>query len=454
MVMNRLVGLTLVALIAFSGLLPYIGQGIGLARESIPVDVATRVIGLVEARINMLLNLAEENGVTIPENLVDRVEEARGLISQAYEIVDDDPREAIKLSIRAAVVFAPVARYIVRNVPVEAFMEVRAPGLIKAIEVRLRAVYRLNETINWLEEHGINVPDDIKEMVVEARELLEDALSMIESGEYDPSQVARMVAEASRLIGIATGRLNRDLRMEWRMATIMVGVTHSIIVKLERIAISINKTIEAIVEDGDLEEVKVGISITLNHTLRLAEFIDRIIESGRIQDKEVRIALELARDTLIEVAGSLEIALDALDDGDTTIAVSALESALEKLDTLIDELLRYAPEFIGRVKSLRRIMPTLREKFMSSIVDMMKNRVARGMLMIGMVKAGLDRVLEAYEDGRISKDVFLNILEHLEEMLLRMKERLESMPRPPRRLLDIIDGLLSDIAELRSMVEE
>jgi len=452
--MNRLVGLTLVALIAFSGLLPYIGQGIGLARESIPVDVATRIIGLVEARINMLLSLAEENGVTIPENLVDRVEEAKGLISQAYEIVDDDPREAIKLSIRAAVVFAPVARYIVRNVPVEAFMEVRAPGLIKAIEVRLRAVYRLNETINWLEEHGINVPDDIKEMVVEARELLEDALSMIESGEYDPSQVARMVAEASRLIGIATGRLNRDLRMEWRMATIMVGVTHSIIVKLERIAISINKTIEAIVEDGDLEEVEVGISITLNHTLRLAEFIDRMIESGRIQDKEVRIALELARDTLIEVAGSLEIALDALDDGDTTIAVSALESALEKLDTLIDELLRYAPEFIGRVKSLRRIMPTLREKFMSSIVDMMKNRVARGMLMIGMVKAGLDRVLEAYEDGRISKDVFLNILEHLEEMLLRMKERLESMPRPPRRLLDAIDGLLSEIAELRSMVEE
>ncbi|RLG85876.1 MAG: hypothetical protein DRO39_04505, partial [Thermoprotei archaeon] len=137
------------------------------------VKAAQLFVGRVREHIRRVLELAERYNITIPGNMSERVELAEQLLENATQALEHGRvREAVRLALRASTVFRPVADYVIHRLPRTARIEAVEQGLRRAIELRRDAVERLNRTIAWLEERGVEVPDGIVSALANASRLL------------------------------------------------------------------------------------------------------------------------------------------------------------------------------------------------------------------------------------------------------------------------------------------
>jgi len=179
----KLLPIALVILILLGGFASYLNtqQIVYASRDNInKIAVAQTIIDKISRRIDYILSLAEKYNIEIPENLTDNIDLAKELLTNASAIVYDEPCKAIKLAIKASIVFAPVARYVASNLPEEVKSDLERRRVEYAVEARLRMVRKLKLVIERLENMSLPVPEAAVNAVDEAEAILSNALEKIE----------------------------------------------------------------------------------------------------------------------------------------------------------------------------------------------------------------------------------------------------------------------------------
>jgi exonuclease VII small subunit len=457
--MNRvkITSMMLVLIILLGGITTYLSIPAVTAQrpEDVKKAVALKVYERISNHINGLLTLAEENDISIPENLSIKVDLALELLNNASQVLDEDPNLAIKLSIKASIVFGPVARYIMANLPEEVKFNVRNEALRNAIEVKLRLVDRLYLTIEWMENKSIPVPDEIVSKLDEAKSKLEEAKDLVESGEYDVSEVARMIAEASKLIGQVNAGLYRYSGKIWAVAVCVDQSIKIVIRGAYRLGDALNETINILSEDGDIETAKNRTLIIANATLRFMDFISRAYFKAvaKVGSNNYTDALLQLNSTLAEIYPLLIEAANALEDEDILTAITLLQSALDSLMNTLEEISPIFKDLHMKITKLREVLPQFRDYLRSILGRMVINKLASITIHIGKLEAGLKKAYRLYQNGYISDTQMLSVLDKAETNLNTLLNLLNELPMKPMPLINKINSLLDWIQDVRSEIQ-
>jgi|GEM_PF-1238117 exonuclease VII small subunit len=453
----KVVSIGLILMLVLSSvftLMPAYPVSAGSEERGVPERVANIIINKISTRIDAVLALADEYGITIPDNLTIYIDKARSILANASELVEESPLEAIKTAVRASGVFAPVAKYVLSNLPEEAKHELVEDRLETAVEVKLKMVASLENTIEWLENRSITVPDDIKTMVSDARSLLEEAQSLLESGEYEESDVAHLIAEASKLIGQATAALHKFARKGWILATFADKAVIGMFYASQKVTIVLNRTIN-VLEDGDVDAAKDRLTDIINITDRLIEFMNRAIDmSGNYSEMggNFTSALIILRDALVEARNYMLLALDALENDDVLTAVSYLEQAI---DTINNTLSSVMPIFRGMhhyLKAVTSMFEKMKNRFREAMENMFIHRLAKLVAGLETMEFRLKRAYKLYNQGIISGEKFLDMLNNAENVLTKILDNLNEMKNPPPMLVEKINNMLSWIEQVKAEI--
>ena len=415
--------------------------------------VAEKVVNMVRNRITGLLNLADSHGITIPDNLTDNVDQALALLDEASSKVDTQPKEAIRLSIKASLVFAPVARYIVKNLPEGAISEVMDKRLEKAIEVKLALVNRLNETLNWLRDKGIPFNEEASNLVNDAYNLLMQAKDLLESGNYNTSDVAHLIGEASMKLGLATKTLYGSLHRDWVKVNIIAHAGFQMHTNLKSLVWILNSTIDSL-ESGsaNITETSEKLRDIANALSRVADIIDSHM-GGVPPDSNLSKAMQIIRDALYDVSSLLNQAADSLDNGDVNGAIAILETAINELVSAAEEAGQYLPSIRSKIIKLREILPQMMDKLRSKLEIFIANKMGNLVYFVGLMDASLHAAYRRYQQGHLSKDSLLHILDRAENILTTMLNRLNNMKHPPQFIIQKINNILDWIHSVESELQ-
>ncbi len=455
MAFDKYVVLGLLMIIALGLVVPYAAstQVYASNGEEARKLVAQKVVDMVRNRINRILNLANEYGIEIPENLQDNIQQANTLLDEASDKVATSPKEAIRLGIKASLVFAPVARYVVKNLPEDAIPVIINERLEKAIEVKLGLVERLNNTVTWLDERGIPYSEDVKTLLTASYEKLMQAKALLESGDYNTSDVAKLIGEASMKLGLATKTLYQSLHKDWVKVNIIAQAGIQMKIHLERLIKILNSTIDALGSgEANLTEISQKLRYIAEASAKAADFIDRNI-GNMPEESNITKAMVVIRDALYDVSGLLNEAAVSLDNNDVNSAISAIQAAIDRIFEAMDQAGDYLKDVRMKVIKLREILPQMMHKLKMGLQNFVINKMSHLVFYVGLIDASLHAAYRKYNNGALSQDAFLNLLDRAENMLRTMLDRLNNTPHPPKLVIQKINSILDWINTVRNEIQ-
>jgi len=451
----KLLPIALITIILLGGFASYLNtqQIVYASKDNInKIAVAQTIIDKISRRINYILSLAEEYNIEIPENLTDNTETAKELLANASAIVYDEPCKAIKMAIKASIVFAPIARYVASNLPEDVKSDLEKRRVECAVEARLRIVRKLKLVIERLENMSLPVPEAAVNAVDEAETILLNALEKIESGNYTVSEIAGMINSANKHISDAIKALHGDFKEIWKKASVADVALHLIGKLTYKLMDRINITIQ-LIEEGKVDDAKSNISIMIRFIdLAIARLEHCSYIYKHLPDNYTSV-IEKIKDTLINVRDLLDDALESLDLNDTISAVSYLEDAVTAIQNTLEELsgvFHCAHHYLSHVIVF---VSNVRVRFGEWIRKLAVNKLSNLIIKIGHIESHLNHAYRKYQNGELTKDEFKNILEHYKQTLLNILDALNRLEHPPKKLVNHINELLAWIEEVESTLE-
>jgi len=452
MMWSRIAPLALVVLIMLSTLTVLSAATPVNAQEGdLRVRVAKMILNGVSKRIDAILSLAEKYGIELTENMTKRVELCKSILENATEIVEEEPCKAVRMAVKACWIFKPVALYVLENIPEEEKETLRKNMLLRAIEVREKAVERLRSIVSWLEGKGIEVPDEVKENIDNAENLLTQARELVESGTYNVTDVKKLIGEASKALAKATLSLHRITGGTWRRATL---VNFSLL-RLGRVIIGmsrgINATMEAI-EGNKTDEALETMSKIMDAMDGTAKYLENAINftEARGINENLTVALKALRDSIVEAKQHVEDAKSSLEEGDTLTALSELETALNTITATIEEHKHVFMRFHRYVELMLTVSGKIHIEIGRRIRYIALRKAARLVFCLEKIDMKLHVMYKLYQEGKISEEEFHNALDKAKTSLENLKERLEKLPRPPKAIIGKIDKILQWIESVYS----
>ncbi len=423
--------------------------------SNVRVIVAEKIINNVRKRIENILLLAEQYNITIPENMTSLVEEAEALLNNATSIVEENPGEAIKLALRAARVFRPVAVHILSSLPENVKEELLKDSLERLVEARVNATESFEEKLAFLEERNVTIPEIVYEKIDQAKELLSQAQAMLENDTYNVSDIIRIIHRVDKLLSEATFILYKYFGKIWHILSLVDAAYHRLILGTLAIAKAINYTVRLVEENNT--------SLALNVTIRLVQATDKVIDylnrtlqllRQRNASENATRLVETLYNTLIEVREHLDKAQSSLEAGDTITALDELNQALNKLVTTLqenEELIRGLHHNIDKLKQCSRTISEALERALKKIA---LRKTAELVMFLGRLKTRLYWLEKLYENGNITVEEYSNALTHAKTLLENILEHLEKLPTPPERIINAIQELLDWINEQLASIQE
>lgn len=451
---TRLFTVTLIALILLGGVSVYYSNPTTYVyateeKGDNRAYLAEIIINKVSASINYTLSLAEKYDIEIPENLSKKIDVARDLLFNASSVVDEEPCLAIKLAIKASIVFAPVAKYVYRNLPEDVKMELKESRLECEIKVRLNLVDRLNLLVDKLENMSITVPDRVKDDLATAEDLLNQALDMVKSGNYTVPDVVALMNQANDRIKDAIKVLHGDFKIIWRRASIADISLHLLGKLAFKLEDHINMTIQMI-ENNETQAAIQHITMmmkVINITLvKLDKFSGCL---GNMSDEYQNVVNEI-KDTLRRVYNLLNEAKESLENEDTISAVSYLKSAISEIENTLNDLKDEFADAHIYLARLRNFVLFVDMRFKSWVKHMAMYKLASLFMKLGHMEHYLKHAYMKYKAGELSAEDFRNILEHSKVVLRNVLEILENLEHPPHKAIQFINNLLQWIEEIEA----
>ncbi len=449
---SAFMGALILVLMLGSLVAPVVAAGQGSQQTKSEAKKKHRVLILIEVTNNTIkrtLEVAESYNITLPSDVQAKLDNATELLSKAASLVDTDPDQAFTLVKQAMRLAREAAIYVYSHLDEEVKDELKARGLERAIENQLEFIGKVEEFIEKLEAYNVTVPEELKQRLERARNILEEALELlpqVENGTMPAAVVAGKIGDAKLIVASVIRDLNRGvivrIAFKARMVEAHVNCIARIVIHLER---AINHTIRLIEsnETGDALEL---INATLRQTLHAINTTSRMIElveTRNIGNENLTAALETLKAGLENVSQYLEEAYQALKAGDKASAIMALEAAAEQIDETLSKVSPYLAPFRHRVEimlgKVRHMRIRLGEAF--------ETQVKRGkmMLVMGlkMMENRLKRLYQAYQNGNLTEDQWRQIAARALRQLEILEEHLERLRMNRGPLANMIDQVQS-----------
>lgn len=412
-------------------------------KKDVKVRVANLILKRVSNRIEDVLRLAERYDIKIPENMTVNVDLAMEILNNASGIVKNNPHEAIRMAIKASWIFRPVAIYVLKSIPEGERKKLMNRALENAIEVRGEALNKFKNVVNWLEDKNIKIPDEIKDDIATAEELLNQAKETIESGNYTTKEVVHLLATASMIMGKATGKLHRFTGHVWRTATVIDFSLHRVVNAVLLTGKAINASIEAI-KGNNTQKAMEMVSRAINVTNGLSEFLARALEIAKERNVNENIteAIEALYNATVEVKIHLEEAKTSLEEEDTFTALSELEIALNIIVSTIENYKDVLKGFNKYVNLIERTSGVMHMRLGKKLREIAVRKAAWIIFHLEKTEMRLHRLYRLYQKGSITEDQFHGELDKIKNALENLKEKLEKLPHIPRRIINKIDKIL------------
>lgn len=444
-------------------LIPISGGFIGYA-----LGVYDRYIVAVEKFIKHYLDLAEEYGIELSEEQLERVDKALSYIELAKN--ESNRYLAYEYALKASIEFAPVYLYIISNIEVEE--RVDKSLYIELINNRRKVLIQMNKTIERFQDTlvicrevyieidaGRGSMNVYREMCIELdvnrfRGLIEGAMDKLNSLEENidrmsMDEIREMLSQVDDSIALMMKELNEGVGRRWRSAGLVHGMSVASKRILESIIYSINRSI-AFIEAGDIQRalsILVGLEHRLdayvnilNKTLAYAEKID-ISQSLIDGIRELYNVVSSVKDLV-------SLAIESLESGDEAAALNYLEQALIMLQTYLSEYGEGLP--IAKDDLMRFINESirLRDRVKMHMQRFMGDNIRGIIRMVDNIERQINQLVYRYENGMLPKQVFIIMLNNLREMLIEIKDMIGDRGGMYQDILDRIDQLIDYIDQL------
>jgi len=417
------------------------------------VAVAKRIIASIEGKINGLLSLADKYNIVLNDTLQSFVEEAKSLISEAYSIVNESPREAVMKAFEAAKTFRPVATYILTNIPEEEKAELKKELILRALEAKEDKLGRLNATVAYLEKIGVSVPEEVYEKISEIQANISALKEIVESGNFTIPYVMRNIGRIDSEIAKLAVMIGRLAKHRWEMLMFLDRGIHRFHYALVIAAKGINKTAD-LISEGEIDEAKSLIEKLVSGLEKLNEYVSRAADLARergVNETVVEMLTDIS-EALNSTCNDLMGAEKALEENNTAVALSLVSSALDRLVSIVEkhgETFRNIHAGIEKAKMFsREIVVKLRRKLAEEAV----RKTAQLTMFIKFVDVRLNKLYWQFKNGTISAEEFKSKLENTKTVLETIKEKLTKLPKQPKMLLTMIDKVLEKINNMLSQV--
>ncbi len=423
--------------------------------SNVRVIAAEKIINNIKKRIENILSLAERYDIMIPENMTSLVEEAKTLLDNATDLVEENPGEAVKLALKAARVFRPVAVYVLSSLPEDVKEELLKESLEGLVEARVNATESFEEKLAFLEERNVTIPEIVYEKIDQAKELLSQAQAMLENNTHNISDIIGIIRRVDKLLAEATFILYKYFSRIWHVLSLVDAAYHRLIIGTLAIVKAINHTVRLIEENNT--------SLALNITMRLVQVTDKAIDylnktlqllrQHNASENATRL-VETLYNALIEVREYLDKAQSSLEAGDTITALDELNQALNKLVTTLQENEGLIRGLHNNLDKLKRCSKMISEALERTLKKIALRKTAELVIFLGRLKARLYWLEKLYENGNITVEEYANALTHAKTLLENILEHLEKLPRPPEKIVNAIQELLDWINSQLASIQE
>ena len=456
----KVISYMLITLLTLSVLGGFIGYSLG---------EEDKYIKSVENFIKYYLDLADEKGIELPNNYMEKVNRALAYIEKAKN--ESNPYKAYKLILEATLEFSPVYFYIQSNIDMEYTIDKSL--YIEVINSKRDVLIQMNKTLERFEDTMVicvevtvmggmaNVKDVniYREMCIELDrtslgDRIREALDRLEEIEQNldrmsPSEIEEALSQVNGVIANITVQINDAIGKNWRGMGMIQGVSIASRKILESIVFSVNLSIRHI-EAGDSEaalDILRGLENRLDAYIRILDKSIQYAERFDISDEIVNNVKELIN-TISNVKDLVSSAISALEAGDSASALNYLEQALGILQSYISnygDTLPVPKEFISMVVNssveLRNRIKVNMRRFIQGDTRSIER-------MIDNLERQINQLVRQYEAGLIPKPVFINMLNNIKATLMDLKEELTNIGGANQSLIDRVDQLLNYIDEL------
>lgn len=382
---------------------------------------AQMFIKRIEVFINKTLTIAEENNITIPDNLTTLVNESESLLAQAEQaLTTGNITAAVNLAYEAAETFAPVAEYVWSNLPTAEKQSMVQLELMNTIRARIMALERLRAYVAKLNESGVNTRPLVM-MLARINQTLEMALRMAEEGNVTAAKA--MLAKAEKMLMLGFKEALRNVDRKIHVVAAYSAVLRELGMAYKGLIIKLNATI-TLIENNQTQKAIAKLYDAERELTRLSTRIEAIYQAvaARYPNSTALQALEILMNATVEAQGYVNESIASLQEGDVNTTIMDVTLAIEVLNSALTQLNEtQLPKIIAQhMHKLEKEAEKMRE----ALIRMHERIYAAIAYKIEKIKAHLEYLLAEYQNGTVSQEKLVKEFSHAYRMLERIRNAL------------------------------
>ena len=392
--------------------------------------------------INKTLALADEDNITIPEAMQDRINESITLLEQAEKALDEGRiKDAVRYATMASQKFMPVVRYVWSHLEPEYKTEAEKTLLLRAIAAREMVLNRLSTVIIDLNASGPLV-DRLMAGIEKVNASLEEARRAVEDG--DLGKARTLLRNADYTIRKLTELVHASLSKRLHLANAYLHVLKRLDAVLERTTGDLDEAAR-LIEEGDTNGAVSRLDSALEELSRLEAFLSRVEYrlEARIGYGNYTSLLEALAESVNESIVYINASIEALGENNMDAASAYIALAA---DTLTN-----ATEGIMESAFTKQAMEHVR-KINTAIMKMRKLVAAERARVYSVISVEIDRdmtrlrhLLALVDEGNVSRQEVVHEAAKTYRHLAMLKHSLGC--KAPRWLIEKIDHAMTWIRE-------
>jgi len=441
-VIRKTIGLAIVSLMIAS-LIALMGSAATVLAVNPENVVAKKVVEIIDRKMNAILRLADKYGVEINETLEENIGLAREIISEAYSLANEKPREAIRKAFEAAKVFRPVAVHVLTSIPEDEKLRLRMEQLGKAIEFREKAIEKISELVAFLENKvHVEIPETVKNEVEILSESISEIKTTVESGNFSIIRIKVSLNKVDANIAKVLVEINKVVKHRWETLAILDRSVCKFAHTLALIGKGMNVTAN-LISEGKISEAKQLLNREIEGLSKVIDYVERALELAekRGASENVTEMLNNIKLSLVSAKEYLVEAYDFLENNDTLTALTLVSDALNELLSIAEKYGETLRHMHGAVEKGEKITREISVRIERKVFEIATTKAVKLIVFLKSVDVRLNKLHRQYEEGALTSEEFKEKVERIAGFLEMLKEKLSKLPKQPKYIIDMIDAL-------------
>ncbi|MCD6324483.1 MAG: hypothetical protein J7L55_05200 [Desulfurococcales archaeon] len=383
--------------------------------------VAEIMISKTESLLAWVQGTIQNYGITLPGKLNASLSRAEELLANATALLDEHPKEALAEAFKATHALMPVVQYVGTAIPPQYRDELTAWRLQEALRIRERVMADLQRTFQYLENRSVTVPPQIREEVLKAQQLLQQARQELSSGNVSGAEA--LLKQADRLMAQVRAQLARGFAAKWRAVVAADAALKHLGFATMHMVLLMNRSLTMLEGNhtAEAQAALTGLAKLSGDMLARIRFIEGRVNATSGVPQEILNSTEYVVSTIHNT--SLQ-ALQALKAGNITAAIAVLQEGLSSIRPALSNLTVKARWEHGRLKWIEGLMTKLRQRAEEAmhhwIGKMGKGVFPHRPTVVEGLRRAFEGLKHAFRAGWISNETYRNALTNLQEKMQKI----------------------------------